>query len=102
MDILHKPENRELQEELNIKAVLIIAPLMTQVCEQGYKEGNFKNRISVESIQVFIAGVQFVLDSGLFDWSIDKRVIFLKAIQTDFERLLGVKPGLLKFISNEE
>ena len=48
MKTIHKPENRALQEQLNIQTVNIIAPLMTQVLAQGYKEGVFKKQVSVE------------------------------------------------------
>jgi AcrR family transcriptional regulator len=102
MQIIHKPENRELQEQLNIQTVAIIAPLIAKVFEEGYKEGVFNNLVPVESIQIFIAGSQFVLDSGLFTWSPQRRITFLKSIQKDLERLTGVKPGTLSFISNEE
>ncbi len=102
MEVIHKPENRELQEQLNIQAVAIIAPLIAKVFEQGYKEGVFKNILTVESIQVFIAGSQFVLNSGLFDWSPQKRVAFLKSIQAILEQLVDVESGVLSFIASEE
>jgi AcrR family transcriptional regulator len=101
MKVIHKPENRELQEQLNIQAVATIAPLITQVFEQGYQEGIFKKKVTVESIQILIAGSQFVLSSGLFDWTPSKRVSFLKSIQNILEQLADVKPGVLSFISEE-
>ena len=101
MEVIHKPENRELQEQLNVCGVAVIAPLIAKVFEQGFKEGVFKNRMTVESIQIFIAGTQFVLDSGLFDWSSPKRRAFLKSIQSILEQLVDVKPGMLNFISEE-
>jgi AcrR family transcriptional regulator len=101
MEVIHKPENRELQEQLNIQAVAIIAPLITQVFEQGYHEGIFNKKVTIESIQVLIAGSQFVLNSGLFDWSAKKRMEFLKSIQTILEQLADVKPGVLNFICEE-
>jgi AcrR family transcriptional regulator len=102
MRVIHKPENRELQEQLNIQSIKIIAPLMAKVLAEGYKEGFFKKLVSVESIQLMLAGSQFILDSGLFEWSPKKRMVFLKSIQTLFEELVGVKPGVLGFISDEK
>lgn len=99
MEVIHKPENRELQEQLNIQAVATIAPLITQIFEQGYQEGVFKNKVRVESIQILIAGSQFVLGSGLFDWASPKQMAFLKSIQNILEQLAGVKPGMLSFIA---
>ena len=98
MEIVHLPENRELQEELNIQTIKIIAPLITKVFAQGYKEGIFKEKASVESIQLILAGSQFVLDSGLFEWSAEKRIVFLQAIQKILEQIIGAKKGTLSFI----
>ena len=101
MQVIHKPENRELQEQLNIQAVEVIAPLIAKVFEQGYVEGIFKNKVSVEIIQIMVAGSQFVLDSGLFEWSSQQRKTFLKSMQILLEQLTGVKPGRFSFIANE-
>jgi AcrR family transcriptional regulator len=100
MEILHKPENRELQEQLNIQCVELIAPLIAKVLEQGKREGVF-NAVPIESIQLILAGSQFILDSGLFNWTPKKRITFLKALQDMFELMLGAKAGSLSFISNE-
>lgn len=101
MTIIHLPENRELQEQLNIKAVKIIAPFLHAVLEQGHQEGIFKRSTSLESIQIILAGTQFVLDSGLFEWSAKQRSAFLKSIQFIFELLTGAKENTLKFIAKE-
>ena len=101
MEILHKPENRELQEQINIQTVEIIAPLIAKIFEQGYKDGLFKKVISVETIQLLFAGSQFVLDSGLFNWTSKKRIAFLKEMQKLAELLTGAKSGSLSFISKE-
>ena len=99
MEIIHKPENRELQEQLNIRTIERIAPLMAQVFEQGYQEGVFKMLLTVEGVQLILAGSLFVLDSGLFNWPSKKRSALLKAAQSILERVLGVKSGTLHFIS---
>lgn len=102
MTAIHKPENRELQEQLNIQSIKIIAPLITKVFVQGHKEGLFKKSVSVENIQLILAGSQFILESGLFEWSPKKRVEFLKSIQMHLEQLAGAKSGTLSFISDDK
>jgi AcrR family transcriptional regulator len=101
MEIIHKPENRELQEKLNIYSLEVIAPLLVQVLEQGYKEGVFNKIASLESIQLILAGSQFILESGLFELSSQKRMAYLKALQTMFENEVGAKSGSLSFISKK-
>lgn len=101
MEIIHKPENRELQEKLNIQAVEIIAPLIAKVLAEGKSDGLFSTAPSIESIQIVLAGTLFTLDSGLFAWPTKKRSAFLKSLQKMFEMLVGTKPGTLRFISKE-
>lgn len=101
MKVIHHPENRELQEQLNVQLIEQLAPLMMQVFEQGYAEDLFKSTPSLESIQLLLAASQFILDSGLFTWKPKKRALFLQTLQTMFEQTVGVKPGAFKFITKE-
>jgi len=101
LGIIHKPENREFQELLNIQTVKNIFPLLAKVFYQGHKEGVFKNEVTLEAIQLMFAGSQFILDSGLFEWTPKQRANFLKAGQSLLELIAGAKPGSLKFISAE-
>lgn len=99
MEIVDLPENRELQEQLNIKSVLVIAPLMARVLTQGFDEGVFSKKASEESVQLMLAGVQFVLGSGLFKWSEVKTKKLLTEAQSQLEFIAGVKQGTFEFIS---
>lgn len=101
MKTLHNVENRELQERLNVFTISDIAPVLAHIVEQGNKEGCFKVAQPLEAIQLLLAGSQFVLDSGLFDWKDDKRMRLLTALQEMFERLVAAEPGQLSFIANE-
>ena len=98
MAIVDLPENRELQEQLNIEAVNLIAPLMTKVFIQGFQEGVFKKKASLEGLQLILAGIQFVISSGLFDWTPDKKLAFLEEAQILLETHVGAKEGTLSFI----
>lgn len=102
MEILHTPENRELQERLNCQTIEVIAPLIAQVIEQGNDEGVFRADNPLESIQVLLASSLFLLDGGLFDWTPEKRQALLKTLQAHFEMAIGVSSGDLGFISQSE
>ncbi len=101
MKTIHKSEHRELQEGLNIQCINTVSPILFEVLQQGYQEGVFSKLVSLESIQLMLAGSQFILDSGLFQWGKEQRLSFLKSIQDMFELMTGAKSGLLKFISEE-
>lgn len=102
MKFIHKPQNRELQERLNIYAVIHIYPIIANVFEQGFKEGIFKNSLSVETVQMVFSGSQFILNSGLFHWSSKQQLNFLKAGQLMLEKIAGAKTGSFKFITKKE
>jgi len=99
MNILHAPENRELQEKLNIESVKRVLPLLHKVFEQGYQEGIFKKLPSREVIQIIFAGSQFILDSGLFLLPSKNRMAFLQSIQELLEAVSGAKSNALHFIA---
>lgn len=98
LKIIHTPENRELQERLNICSIREIFPIMTKTLEQAFHEGYFKTELSLESVQIIFAGAQFILDSGLFELTPKQVTKYLEALQYMFETLGGAKPGLLDFI----
>jgi AcrR family transcriptional regulator len=101
MKVIHKPENRELQEQLNIYTIECVAPLIAKVLEQGHSEKIFQNKVSTESLQIMLAGSLFVLDSGLFTLNKDQRNQYLLSLQKMFEMIVGAKSGSLGFIAKE-
>jgi AcrR family transcriptional regulator len=101
MEIIHLPENRELQEDLNIQTIKIISPIIAKVIIQGNSEGIFHARAPEESVQILMTGSLFLLDSGLFDWGMEKKESLLKTFQLLFEMALGVNEGEFDFISNQ-
>jgi hypothetical protein len=86
---------------LNVFTIKRIIPQLHKVFEQGYREKIFLNLITLEALELFFAGSQFVLESNLFDLTPDKRKLYLQTMQDILENILGVKPGLLDFISDE-
>ncbi|MED1785470.1 TetR/AcrR family transcriptional regulator [Brevibacillus fortis] len=98
MESLHRPENRELHERLNIAIILKIAPVLAQVIEQGNKEAVFDVENALETVQFLLAGSQFLLESGIFQWDQDEQSKRLQAMQVIIERSLGAAPGSFSFL----
>lgn len=95
MDVIHQVENRELQERLNIQYVEHVIPLITDIFNQGVDEQLWTQRISVQTAQIILGGTQFILDSGLFDWTSSQRHTFLGEIKKMIDRLLEAQPHIL-------
>ncbi|MCP1308180.1 TetR/AcrR family transcriptional regulator [Paenibacillus tyrfis] len=98
MEGLHRPENRELHERINIEIIMKISPVLAHVVEQGKKESLFDVEYPLETVQFLLAGSQFLLESGLFHWNQEEQTRRLKSMQTMIERSLGAKRGSFSFI----
>ncbi len=98
MENLHRPENRELHERINIEIVLKIAPVFAEVIEQGKKESVFNVEYPLETLQFLLAGSQFLLESGLFKWNKEEQAKRMQSMQTIIERSLGAAPGSFSFL----
>ncbi|HEX9062960.1 MAG TPA: TetR/AcrR family transcriptional regulator [Clostridia bacterium] len=98
MENLHLPENRELHERANVEFIVKISPLFAQVIEQGKREGVFDVENPLETVQFFLSGSQFLLESGLFNWTQDEYTKRIIAMQSIIERSLGAEPGSFSFI----
>jgi AcrR family transcriptional regulator len=101
MESVHLAENREMQEALNVRLVDTISPLFAEVLKQGYREKSFTKEVRTEEVQVILVGSQFILDSGLFHLSSEKRTAFLEATKNLLALLTGADPNLLDFIVKE-
>ncbi len=98
MENLHRPENREFHERINIEIILKISPVLAQVIEQGKKEAVFNVENPLQTIQFLLAGSQFLLESGLFKWNEEDQMKQVLSMQAIIERSLGAIPGSFSFI----
>ncbi|MGG4444948.1 TetR/AcrR family transcriptional regulator [Brevibacillus porteri] len=98
MESLHRPENRELHERLNIAIILKVAPVLAQVIEQGNQEDVFHVENALETVQFLLAGSQFLLESGIFHWEHEEQTKRLQSMQVIIERSLGAAPGSFSFL----
>lgn len=98
MENLHRPENRELHERINVEVITKISPILAQVIEQGKKESVFNVEHSLETVQFLLAGSQFLLESGLFKWNQEEEMKQKLSMQAIIERSLGANPGSFSFI----
>ncbi len=98
MENLHRPENRELHERINIEIIVKISPVFAQVIEQGKREAVFNVESSLETVQFLLAGSQFLMESGLFKWNQEEQLKRMQAMQAIIERSFGADPGSFSFI----
>ena len=100
VEYLHLPANRQLHEETNIQTVLKLSPIFAQIIEQGNKEKSFKVKYPLETMQFLLAGGQFLLDSGLFDFTREEILERRIAMQEMVEKTFSVPPGTFNFMNS--
>ncbi len=90
---MHAPANRELHDRINVETVLALGPVYAQVVEQGNREGIFQVDDPLSTIQFILAGSQFLMGQGIFNWTPQEEMLRLQAMLILIERALGAAPN---------
>ena len=91
-DTLNKPENILMHDKVNKKIVEVVTPILTNVAEQGVKDGIFDCDNIYERVRMIL-----IVSNTLFeDYMISERdvIVFIDMV----EKLLGAKPGTMDLI----
>ncbi|MCL1995982.1 MAG: TetR/AcrR family transcriptional regulator [Defluviitaleaceae bacterium] len=98
IDQLHKPDNAEMHQKSLVMTVLHIAPILSQVVEQGVCEGVMAVEYPYETVELLLASAVVIFDGGLFPN--EKEILTKKAFAfvSMAEAALGTKKGDLSEI----
>lgn len=103
---VEQPE-RELAEELHasgnaqfhiltiVEMVRALAPILTDVVEQGIAEGVFSTPHPREAVEILLTSAGMLLDEGIFTGDHDELARRTRGILHAAETLLGCEPGAL-------
>lgn len=95
---LHHDDNSALHIKSLTETILAISPALAQIIKQGNDEGIYHTPYPQESFEFIYAGAQFMLDPGLFKWSVDELMRKVKAFVHIVETVLGAEKGSFDFI----
>lgn len=96
---LNLPANRELHEVTNVQTVLRLAPILARIIEQGNREKIFNAAHPLEISRFVLAGGQFLIDSGLFEFT-EPEIATQKAVMQEIiEKMLEVERGTFNFMN---
>ncbi|MGA2832554.1 MAG: TetR/AcrR family transcriptional regulator [Terracidiphilus sp.] len=98
VDDLHRPENRELHDQINMETIKAIGPILANVIQQGCQEGVFDVPDPLSTVQFLLAGSQMIFDRGAFDWTPEELIARHEAMILLIERGLGAAPGSISLI----
>ncbi len=99
LEPLHQAANMGMHTRQLAVAVLQMSPLYEQVIAQGVAEGTFHTAHPREAAEMMLAGVQFLVDSGIYPWSVEdlqRRVLAMPAL---VESILGAPAGSFSFLT---
>ena len=95
---LHRPGNEMLHTRLLAKVVLRQAPIYAQLIEEGCKEGIFDTTAPLEYAEWLLAGIQFLVDMGIYPWSPNDLKRRIEAFPKLIEQHLHAPSGSFDFL----
>ena len=98
---LHRPSNALLHQKSIAQTLNAIAPIITEVIEQGIREGVYRTLFPLETVEILLVAGQFLLDEGIFQWTREEMGARITAFIHITETVLGAKPGSFQFLTGD-
>jgi len=98
MEQLHNPHNAGMHAAMMAIAVKRSAPFYAKIVEQGCGEGIFNTANPLETSEFILTSIQFLMDTGIYQWSEDDLMRRAMALPAMIEKMLGAKPGSFQFL----
>ena len=95
---LHQPSNAEMHQKSLVMMVTHLAPILTQVVEQGISEKIMAVDYPYETVEILLACATVVFDDGLFPCEAEAMVKKAHAMISIIESALGTEKGALSEI----
>ncbi|UOE93607.1 TetR/AcrR family transcriptional regulator [Alkalihalobacillus sp. LMS39] len=95
---LHNVNNAEMHQKSLVETIHCLTPILTDVIEQGIKEGTFQTPYPKETVEFLLVSSQFLFDEGIFQWEpnelAEKAVAFVHILETT----LGAQKGSFHYV----
>lgn len=98
LDHLHKPGNEAMHVRLLAAMLAKQAPLYAELIQQGCDEGLFHTENPLECAEFILTAVQFLTDTGIYDWTEEELSRRTKAFPKLIEQQLKAPPGSFDFM----
>ncbi|MCC8164572.1 MAG: TetR/AcrR family transcriptional regulator [Planctomycetes bacterium] len=95
---LHAAGDAELHLLSLVETVRRLTPVITGIVEQGVREGVFTTPYPREVVELLLTASQFLLDTGIFPWTLDEQVRRARALSHVMESALGAPAGTFDYI----
>jgi hypothetical protein len=78
-----------------------LSPVFASIVEEGCDQGIFKTAYPLESMELILAGVQFLTDKGFYSWSEDELSRRIASLPSLVEAQLGAPQGSFSFLTEQ-
>lgn len=95
---LHLPQNAELHQKSLAKILMEISHILAEILKQGVEEEKFHCDFPDEYAEIILSVFTFLLDPGIFHWTINEIDTKLKALANLLERGLMIPSGSFSFL----
>ena len=95
---LHQPSNAEMHQKSLVMMVTHLAPILTQVVEQGISENIMAVEYPYETVEMLLACAAVIFDAGLFSCEAEATAKKAYAMVNMAEAALGTDKGALSEI----
>lgn len=98
LEHLHQTANAGMHIRLLAQLVTMQAPLYAELIGQGCEEGTFSTDAPLECAEFLLAGIQFLIDFGIYPWSPEQVQRRWLAFPGLIESLLQAPAGSFSFL----
>lgn len=98
LEQIHTEENREMHLRFFELTVVYVAPVYAKVIEQGNQEGVFHVKNPLETAELLLAGICFLVDEGFYHQTEEDIQRRQKAIPSLLEAQLKTEDGFFDFL----
>jgi AcrR family transcriptional regulator len=95
LPVVHEPANALFHQKIITEYVLALAPILTEIINEGIAKKRFNVRYPRETIEILLTSALVLFDDAYFRWTKEEKSQRSAAFIYSMELLLGTKPGLL-------
>ncbi len=88
---LHQVDNAQMHQKSLVETIVRLVPVLTEIIEQGIKEGVFHTQYPRETVEFLLVSSQFLFDEGIFQWEPEELAKKATAFAAVMESTLGAE-----------
>lgn len=103
LEKMHKTENALLHQKILNMTIKTMAPILSQIVEEGMNKGAWSCKFPLEYMQIFLAASLTLTDEGIYELDKDSFNNVMVALIFTLEKMLEVQEGIFMklFMENQ-